>query len=58
VLSNGLGEVAASWTRIIDQVGADTRVCAYDRAGQGWSGDVAHPQDGVTAARDLHTLLR
>ncbi|WP_151083255.1 alpha/beta fold hydrolase [Nocardioides cynanchi] len=58
VLSNGLGEVAASWTRIVVQVDADTRVCAYDRAGQGWSGDVSQPQDGVTAARDLHTLLR
>ena len=32
-------------------------MCAYDRAGQGWSTDAA-PQDGVTAARDLHTLLR
>ena len=24
-----------------------TRVCAYDRAGQGWSEDADHPQDGV-----------
>ena len=34
-----------------------TRICAYDRAGQGWSDDVAHPQDGVAVATDLHTLL-
>jgi pimeloyl-ACP methyl ester carboxylesterase len=32
-------------------------VCAYDRAGQGWSDDSAHPADGVNAATDLHRLL-
>ncbi len=57
VLENGLGEVTASWARIVARVGASTRICAYDRAGQGWSGDAADPQDGITAARDLHTLL-
>src|SRR4051794_19264636 len=56
VLDNGLGEVAASWARIVADVDTTTRVCAYDRAGQGWSDD-ATAQDGVTAARDLHTLL-
>ena len=34
-----------------------TRVCAYDRAGQGWSDEADHPQDGIEAAQDLHTLL-
>ena len=34
-----------------------TRVCAYDRAGQGWSEDADSPKDGVTAAKDLHALL-
>jgi pimeloyl-ACP methyl ester carboxylesterase len=57
VLDNGLGEVAASWSRIVTQVDTTTRICAYDRAGQGWSQDVASPQDGIAAARDLHTLL-
>jgi pimeloyl-ACP methyl ester carboxylesterase len=32
-------------------------VCAYDRAGQGWSEEAETRQDGVTAARELHTLL-
>ena len=41
VLFNGLGEFSASWARITDRVSATTRVCAYDRAGQGWSDDVA-----------------
>ena len=58
VLFNGMGEVSVSWARIVARADTQTRVCAYDRAGQGWSGDVDHPQDGVTAARDLHTLLQ
>jgi pimeloyl-ACP methyl ester carboxylesterase len=57
VLFNGMGELSASWARITDQVSDTTRVCAYDRAGQGWSDDVDEPQDGVTAAADLHALL-
>lgn len=57
VLDNGLGEVAASWARIVAQVATTTRVCAYDRAGQGWSQDTSRAQDGVAAAKDLHTLL-
>jgi pimeloyl-ACP methyl ester carboxylesterase len=57
VLDNGLGEVTASWARIVAQVDATTRVCAYDRAGQGWSQDTSSAQDGVVAAQDLHTLL-
>ena len=57
VLFNGLGEISASWARIAGPVAETTRVCAYDRAGQGWSDDAEHPQDGVEAAQDLHTLL-
>ena len=57
VLSNGMGEVSASWARISGHVSRETRVCVYDRAGQGWSEDAKAPQDGVTAAMDLHTLL-
>jgi pimeloyl-ACP methyl ester carboxylesterase len=57
VLFNGLGEFSASWARITEPVSATTRVCAYDRAGQGWSDDATSPQDGVTAARDLHAVL-
>ena len=57
VLFNGLGEISASWARVTDPVADTGRVCAYDRAGQGWSDDTRHPQDGVAAAQDLHTLL-
>ena len=57
VLFNGLGEISATWARISGPVAEHTRVCAYDRAGQGWSGDAQHPQDGVEAATELHALL-
>jgi pimeloyl-ACP methyl ester carboxylesterase len=57
VLESGLGEMSTSWARIAPAVAATTRVCAYDRAGQGWSGNAAGPQDGLAIARDLHGLL-
>jgi pimeloyl-ACP methyl ester carboxylesterase len=57
VLFNGLGEISASWAWISDGMSPTTRMCAFDRTGQAWSDDVAEPQDGVTAARDLHALL-
>ena len=58
VLQNGLGGMSVLWSRITEPVSRTTRVCAYDRAGQGWSDDVGAPQDGVAIAADLHTLLR
>jgi pimeloyl-ACP methyl ester carboxylesterase len=57
LLANGLGEVSADWARITGPVAATTRVCAYDRAGQGWSDAADRPEDGVRSAEDLHTLL-
>jgi pimeloyl-ACP methyl ester carboxylesterase len=57
VVVSGLGEFSGAWARIMDGVAPTTRVCAYDRAGQGWSDDVEHPQDGIAAAADLHALL-
>jgi pimeloyl-ACP methyl ester carboxylesterase len=57
VLMSGLGGFSAGWARIAPTVAATTRVCAYDRAGQGWSEDASEPQDGVAAADDLHALL-
>jgi len=57
VLENGLGETSPLWSGITAQVARTTRVCAYDRAGQGWSDDAAGPQDALAVAADLHTLL-
>ncbi len=57
VLLSGLGEFSPSWAHIAPAVAGTTRVCAYDRAGQGWSDDAPQIQDGVQAAADLNTLL-
>ncbi len=46
VLENGLNEISPLWSAITAQVARTTRVCAYDRAGQGWSDDADGPQDG------------
>ncbi|HYP44202.1 MAG TPA: alpha/beta hydrolase [Propionibacteriaceae bacterium] len=57
VLVNGLGGLSAGWARITGPVAATSRVCAYDRAGQGWSDEADSPQDGIESAEDLQTLL-
>jgi pimeloyl-ACP methyl ester carboxylesterase len=57
VLEGGMGETSLAWSWIEPAVSGDGRVCAYDRAGQGWSGDAAVPQDAVDVADELHALL-
>jgi pimeloyl-ACP methyl ester carboxylesterase len=57
VLLNGLQETSPSWSRIAPQVAPSTRVCSYDRAGQGWSDDSPHPADATHVAADLRALL-
>jgi pimeloyl-ACP methyl ester carboxylesterase len=57
ILESGLGEPGAYWGWISAAVEHDTRVCAYDRAGRGWSDPAPVSQDGVAVAADLHTLL-
>lgn len=57
VLENGLGEVSASWGRVMAYIGSGTRVCAHDRAGQGWSESAGSPKDAVASATDLRALL-
>lgn len=57
VLLNGLGEQSPLWAAVQPAVAATSRVCAYDRAGQGWSDDSPNAADATTAAEDLHRLL-
>src|SRR5439155_4601474 len=58
VLVSGLAETSTYWGGwIAPAVAQNTTVCAYDRAGQGWSDPPASPQDGAAVATDLHTLL-
>jgi pimeloyl-ACP methyl ester carboxylesterase len=58
VLVSGLAETSVYWGGwIAPAVAQNTTVCAYDRAGQGWSDPPASPQDGLAVATDLHALL-
>lgn len=58
ILQSGGGEMSSNMGWIAPAVSKVTRVCAYDRAGRGWSEPADTVQDGTQIARDLHTLLR
>jgi pimeloyl-ACP methyl ester carboxylesterase len=58
VILDALGDgTSAQWGWVQPAVAATTRVCAYDRAGRGWSEAGPEPRDGHTIAQELHTLL-
>lgn len=50
------GQVS-NWIWIQPQIAKTTRVCAYDRAGHGWSDLGPEPRDAKQHARELKTLL-
>src|ERR687897_2419342 len=57
VLDAGSGGFSAQWVRVQRQVSGTTRVCAYDRAGMGWSEMGPDPRDAKQISSELHTLL-
>ena len=57
ILEAGAGHFSATWAWVQPMVGQDTRVCAYDRAGYGWSEPAPEPRDAQRIAAELHTLL-
>ncbi len=57
VLDAGLEEFSAHWVRVQREVSGTTRVCAYDRAGMGWSEMGPEPRDAKQISYELHTLL-
>lgn len=58
VLFSGLGEWTPNWAWVQRSASRTTRVCAFDRAGEGWSGSTAVREDGHQLASDLHALLQ
>jgi pimeloyl-ACP methyl ester carboxylesterase len=58
VLDGGTGEISANWVLVQREVSHTTRVCAYDRAGMGWSEMGPEPRDARRISGELHTLLR
>ena len=57
VLDAGLGGTSLDWSLVQTELGQTTRVCAYDRAGMGWSESGPQPRTPEQNARELHTLL-
>src|SRR5215216_5553459 len=57
VLDAGSGGFSAHWVRVQREVSDTTRVCAYDRAGMGWSEMGPDPRDAQQITSELHTLL-
>ena len=58
VLEGGLGATVSAWAWIQPEIARTARVCAYDRAGTGWSDPGTDPPDAQHVASALHTLLR
>lgn len=57
IMENSLAGTSSLWGWVQPEVAKGTRVCAYDRAGSGWSDPGAKPRDGQRVATELHTLL-
>jgi pimeloyl-ACP methyl ester carboxylesterase len=58
ILEAGLGESSLSWYPVQAEIAKTTRVCAYDRAGLGWSESTNKPMSPEQVATNLHTLLQ
>src|SRR5918994_3815756 len=50
--------MSAHWVRVQQQLAKTTRVCAYDRAGLGWSEAGPEPRDARQISSELRTLLK
>jgi pimeloyl-ACP methyl ester carboxylesterase len=57
VLEAGATGASPMWGWIQPDLARHYRVCAYDRAGLGWSEPTEQPRDALHLAEDLHTLL-
>jgi pimeloyl-ACP methyl ester carboxylesterase len=58
LLESGFGAGTNAWGRVQPRIAAKTRVCAYDRAGFGFSDPGPMPRDGSAIARDLDFGLK
>jgi pimeloyl-ACP methyl ester carboxylesterase len=58
LLESGFGGDSRAWGAVRQQVSRTTQVCAYDRAGYGYSDPAPLPRDGAAIARDLDQALQ
>jgi pimeloyl-ACP methyl ester carboxylesterase len=57
LLEAGFGADSGAWYKVAPALARTTRVCAYDRAGYGYSDPGPLPRDGAAIARDLDQAL-
>ncbi len=57
VLESGNGGMTLDWEPVMAKLVPTTRVCAYDRAGTGWSDRGPLPRTPERVADELHALL-
>jgi len=57
ILEGGDLEFSSFWGRVLPEMAKTTRVCAYDRRGNGWSDPIVGLSTVEQMAADLHTLL-
>lgn len=57
ILQAGGANESLWWVRVQAQLADQVRVCAYDRAGLGWSEPADTPRDPLTIVGELHDLL-
>lgn len=58
ILESGYGADSMAWTGVRARIERKFRVCAYDRAGYGFSTPAPPPRDGAAIAEDLDEALR
>jgi pimeloyl-ACP methyl ester carboxylesterase len=58
LLEAGFGADSSAWGAVAPRIAQVTQVCAYDRAGYGFSDPGPTPRDGAAVARDLDAGLK
>ena len=58
IIEVGSSTPARVWRGVQDKIAAFTHVCAYDRAGYGWSDPEPKPRTMVDRAQELHNVLQ
>ena len=58
ILESGIPGSSLGWASVIEDIASFATVCAYDRAGYGWSQSGPEPRTISNIARELRDLLR
>ena len=58
ILESGIPGTSLGWVSVMEDIASFARVCAYDRAGYGWSEAGPEPRTISNITRELRDLLR